>query len=62
MIFKKIDNLRIKANVRKTVLARSAGISTAMYYKYLQGSNVPYDVVDKMLTHLGLKLIITVEI
>lgn len=62
MIFKKIDNLRIKANIRKTVLARSAGISTAMYYKYLQGSNVPYDTIDKMLSTLGYKLLITVEI
>ncbi len=53
MVFKKIDNLRVKANMRKTVLARSAGISTAMYYKYLQGSSVPYDVADKMLTTLG---------
>ena len=62
MIFKKIDNLRIKANIRKTVLARHAGISTAMYYKYLQGSNVPYDVAERMLTALGYQLLITVEI
>ena len=61
MIFKRIDNLRIKANMRKTVLARGAGISTAMYYKYLQGSSVPYDVADKILTILGYKLLITVE-
>ena len=62
MIIDKIEKLRIRHNKRKTVLAKDAGISVGMYYKYVNGSPVPYDVAERMLTALGYKLIITVEI
>ena len=56
-----IENLREKEGLSKAKLAREVGISLKQYYNYLNGSSIPFTVVEDLLNVFGLKLIITVD-
>lgn len=58
----KIEKLRLEKNISKTELCRMANISKAQYYNYIKTNNVPYQVVDRIITELGYKLVIIKDI
>lgn len=57
-----IEKLRITHKESKAEFARLAGISLSQYYNYLNGSAIPYHVVDNIIKGLGYKLTIIKEI
>ena len=56
----KIESLRGKMS--KAQLCRLSDISLSQYYNYLKGSQVPYNVIERMINALGYKLIIIKEV
>ena len=52
----KIEKLRRKERMSKKELCKAGGISTQMYSRYLQGSQISYETVEKMLRYMGYEL------
>lgn len=61
-MIEKIEKLRLEKNISKAELCRLAGISKAQYYNYIKTNNIPYNVVDRIITELGFKLVIIKDI
>lgn len=57
----KIERIRKSMRVKKSDLCKSAGISTAMYSRYLSGTGLGVDICKKMLDYLGYELKITIK-
>ena len=55
-MIQEIEKLRKLHKVSKVDLCKSAGISAQMYGKYLAGSSISSQTVEKMLKRLGYKL------
>ena len=61
-MIKKIEKLRLEKNISKTELCRMVNISKAQYYNYINTNNMPYQVVNRIITELGYKLVIIKDI
>lgn len=61
-MIQKIEKLRLEQGISKAKLARCVGISLKQYYNYIDTNNIPYNVVDRIITELGFKLVIIKDI
>lgn len=55
----KIEEIRKEKRVSITTLCRSVGISRAQYWRYVRGVDIPLSIVERILTYLGYKLIVS---
>ena len=59
-LIKQIEYLRILHNVSKSELVKGI-CSVAMYNRYLQGSNISLDALEKLAGYFGYKVTLTLE-
>ena len=57
-----IEKMRIKENYSKARLARELGISTKQYYNYLNGSEIPYKIVENVCKLFGYEIAIVIKL
>ena len=57
-IIDKIEQMRKEKQVNKKDLCNYSSINVNMYARYLNGSKIPFEVVNKMIEYLDCKLII----
>lgn len=55
-MIEKIEELRKEHGVRKDDLCSCAGVTVAMYYRYMKGTCMSIEVCERMLDALGFKL------